>query len=189
MPTIPAIVRPLVEMLEQPIDQIDLEKVLELVSYDKTIAGQCLRMANSPLFGRRQTETVRSAVLGVGTETGASDPARLLHEYEHSGRQVGLGSSGVLVAPLFGVVAGESAGRWRSSIGYPDPEKAYLGGLMHDLGILVNSLVCGEEFRNVSQTAAEERLALDQAEEKQLGLPTVRVERFWPNNGSPFRYR
>lgn len=53
IPTIPAIVQPLMKMLQTPAERVDVEEVIKLVSYDSTIAAQCLRMANSPLFGRR----------------------------------------------------------------------------------------------------------------------------------------
>jgi len=66
--TAPAILMPLLDMLRLPSDKIRLEKVVDLISYDGSIAGQCLRLANSPLFGRRQTETVRSAVMAFGLE-------------------------------------------------------------------------------------------------------------------------
>jgi len=49
-----------------PPEDVNLEKVVELVSYDSTIAAQCIRMANSPLFGRQNTETIRSAILALG---------------------------------------------------------------------------------------------------------------------------
>lgn len=167
MPTVPAIIRPLVSMLQQPAEQVDMEKVVELVSYDKTIAAQCLRMANSPLFGRRQTETVRNAVVALGLKRvqailmgcclNATVPA----------------DKWVLDAVTF----------WRHSlacalvsrkmallIGYPDPEKAYLAGLLHDLGILVNSLVCEADFRRCFRVASEGHWALHRAEEEILGF-------------------
>src|SRR5208337_589474 len=64
----PAILKPLLDMLRLPSDKIRVEDVVELISYDGSIAAQCLRLANSPLFGRRQTETVRSAVMALGLE-------------------------------------------------------------------------------------------------------------------------
>src|SRR5208282_4737617 len=66
--TAPAILEPLLEMMRLPSEEIRFEKVVELVSYDGAIAAQCLRLANSPLFGRRQTETVRTAVMALGLE-------------------------------------------------------------------------------------------------------------------------
>jgi putative nucleotidyltransferase with HDIG domain len=167
IPTVPAIVQPLTAMLQQPADEIEMERVIELVSYDKTITAQCLRMANSPLFGRRQTDTVRSAVMALGlkrvqavlmsccmnmvvpAEKWVFDPVTF---WRHS-----LGCALV-------------SRKMAQSIGYPDPEKAYLAGLLHDLGILVNSLVCGEDFRKCIQAASDEHVALHRVEEQQLGF-------------------
>jgi len=167
IPTVPAIVQPLTAMLRLPADEIDLEHVIELVSFDKTIAAQCLRMANSPLFGRRQTDTVRSAVIALGlkrvqailmgcclnmvmpAEKWVFDPVTF---WRHS---VGC----ALVSR-----------RMAQAIGHPDPEKAYLAGLLHDLGMLVNSLVCGEDFRKCLQAAAEEHVALHRVEQQHLGF-------------------
>jgi len=64
--TAPPILVPLIEMMRLPLDDICLEKVVEMVSHDAGIAAQCLRFANSPLFGRRSVETVRAAVLALG---------------------------------------------------------------------------------------------------------------------------
>ncbi len=67
MPTVSAIVHPLAEILQLPPEHVDMDKVVKLVSYDETITAPCLRMANSPLFGRRRsTETVRDAVMVLG---------------------------------------------------------------------------------------------------------------------------
>jgi HD-like signal output (HDOD) protein len=46
--TAPAILQPLLEMLRVPSDNVSLEKVVKLTSYDGAIAAQCLRLANSP---------------------------------------------------------------------------------------------------------------------------------------------
>lgn len=55
-------------------------------------------------------------------------------------------------------------------IGYPEPEKAYLAGLIHDLGILVNTIACEEEYEQCVQTARAERVALHQVEQRLLGF-------------------
>ena len=65
MPVVPAILQPLTELLRLPPEQVKIERVVELVSYDGAITAHCLRMANSPLFGRRNTETVRGAVVAL----------------------------------------------------------------------------------------------------------------------------
>ncbi|MGB8061657.1 MAG: HDOD domain-containing protein [Candidatus Sulfotelmatobacter sp.] len=167
VPTIQVIVQPLVALLRLPADQVDMEKVVELVSYDGTIAAHCLRMANSPLFGRRNTETVRSAVMALG-----------LKRIE----AILLGCSlNSIVPPEKWVL--DAVAFWRHSlgcalvsrkmamlIGYPDPEKAYLAGLLHDLGILVNTLACPEDFQMCIQAAREGHAALHRSEEEHLGF-------------------
>lgn len=167
MPAVPAIVLPLTAMLQLPADQVNMEKIVELVSYDGTIAAQCLRMANSPLFGRRNADTVRGAILALGLkrieaillgcclnrivppDKWAFDPATF---WRHS-----LGCALV-------------SRKMANLIGYPDPEKAYLAGLLHDLGMLVNTLVSTDDFRNCIQAARDGHMALYRSEEEHLGF-------------------
>jgi len=167
LPTVPAIVLPLTALLQQPTEQVDLDKVVELVSCDTTIAAQCLRMANSPLFGRKNTETVRSAILALGMKRiGAILMGCSLNRIVPPDKWV-------LDPVTFwrhclgcALVSNKMA----KLIGYPDPEKAYLSGLLHDLGILVNTIACPEEYRRCIQTARDERAPLDRSEEKHLGF-------------------
>jgi putative nucleotidyltransferase with HDIG domain len=167
MPSVPAIVQPLANLLRQEPEQVNMEKVVELVSYDSTIAAQCLRMANSPLFGRRNTETVRGAVLALGMK-------RI--------EAIVLGGCLNRIVPpdkwaldaltfwrhCLGCALVSS--RMARLIGYPDPEKAYLAGLLHDLGILVNTVTCSEQYRRTMAHARECRTRLDDSERECLGF-------------------
>jgi len=167
IPAIPAIVQPLASMLQLPVEQVNVEQVVQLVSYDSSIAAQCLRMANSPLFGRRKTETVRSAILALGLKR---VQAILL----------GCCLNQIVPADKW---AFNATTFWRHSlgcalisrklatlIGYAEPEKVYLSGLLHDLGMLVNTLACTEEYRKCFVAAREERVSLESVELKQLGF-------------------
>ncbi len=51
-PSIPIVLAPLLRYLEQPLDQLEVQQVVDLISQDKSLAAQCLHLANSPLFGR-----------------------------------------------------------------------------------------------------------------------------------------
>ena len=168
MPTIPVILRPLLRCLDQPVEQIDVNRIVELVSYDKTIAAQCVRMANSALFGRSEpVESVRTAVLNLGMWRVRD----LL--FSNSLSQVIPANRWIVDPSVF----------WRHSLGcalvcrkfaeilgYQDTEKAYLAGLLHDIGILVNSMVAPEEFRETFAKATREQIPLDEAEQATLGF-------------------
>jgi putative nucleotidyltransferase with HDIG domain len=168
MPAIPIILRPLLRCLDHPVEQIDLDKIVELVSYDKSIAAQCLRVANSALFMRNApAATVRSAVMSLGMWRVRD----LL--FSNSLSQVIPATRWAIDPAIF----------WRHSLGvalvcrklsemieYPDPEKAYLAGLLHDIGVLVNCMVAGEDFRVAVDKAAREQIPLDEAEQAVLGF-------------------
>jgi len=168
MPTIPVILRPLLHCLDQPVEQIDITRIVELISYDKSIAAQCVRMANSALFGRNKpVESVRTAVMNLGM---------------WRVRDLLFSNSLTQVIPANRWIV-EPAVFWRHSLGvalvcrkfaeilgYPDTEKAYLAGLLHDIGILVNSMVAPEEFRATFEKATREQIPLNEAELATLGF-------------------
>jgi len=168
MPAIPVILRPLLHCLDQPVEQVDMERIVELVSYDKSIAAQCIRMANSALFMRNSpAETVRSAVMSLGTWRVRD----LL--FSNSLSQIIPANRWVIDPTIF----------WKHSLGvalvcrkfaemieYPDPEKAYLAGLLHDIGVIVNCMVAPKEFRDSIENAMREQIALDEAEQATLGF-------------------
>jgi hypothetical protein len=54
-------------------------------------------------------------------------------------------------------------------IGYPYPDKAYLAGLLHDLGFLVNSVIETEKFRASFEHAVAQRCPLHVSEQQILG--------------------
>jgi putative nucleotidyltransferase with HDIG domain len=53
---------------------------------------------------------------------------------------------------------------------FREPERAYLAGLLHDIGELVNMLSFQEEFRAAAQLARSEKIPLHQAEYSALGF-------------------
>jgi len=168
IPTIPAVLAPLLKYLQQPVEQLDVQKVTDLLAQDKSLAAQCLQMANSPLFGRWQkVESLRGAVVSLGFHH-VSDIAM---------------SCGVLNMLPGDKTSMDPVVFWEHSLGCAlvcrhlarkinlgDPGKAYLAGLLHDLGIIVNLWVLPQEFRKAFETAQAEGIPLHEAEEKTLGF-------------------
>ncbi|MGA8222931.1 MAG: HDOD domain-containing protein [Candidatus Acidiferrales bacterium] len=168
LPSSPAVLKPLLELLHQPPDKIKIEQVVQLVSYEKTIAAQLLRIANSPLFARsRPAESIQAAILTLGIQ-------RI--------EDILLGNCFSKMIPQDKWVV-DPAVFWRHSFGcalvcqefaqrieYVDPERAYLAGLLHDLGIIVNSLAYTEEYRKVLAAAVQTGRPLDELEREMLGF-------------------
>jgi HD-like signal output (HDOD) protein len=168
LPSSPAVLQPLLDLLRRPPDEIELSQVVQLVSYEKTIAAQLLRIANSPLYARaRPAESIQSAIFNLGIQR--IEDILLSHCF------------GNLVARNKWIV--DPAVFWRHSFGcalvcrefaeridYYDPDKAYLAGLLHDLGIIVNSLAYTEEYRKVLADAVQSGRPLDEQEKESLGF-------------------
>ncbi len=168
IPTIPAVLAPLLRYLEQPVEKLDVQKVTDFIAQDKSLAAQCLQMANSPLFGRwQQVDSLRGAVVSLGFRH-VSDIAM---------------SCGMLK-----MLPGKKRGFdpivfWEHSLGcallcrhlarninLDDPGKAYLAGLLHDLGIIVNLWLLPDEFGEAFEAARSEGMPLHEAEQRVLGF-------------------
>jgi HD-like signal output (HDOD) protein len=160
IPTVPAIIR--------PVDEVDVQRIVDLVSCDESIAAQCLRVANSALYFRsREVKSVHGAIVVLGV--------RQIREILLSCSLLNLlPKENWVIDPLV---------FWEHSLGcalvsrfcackarYKEPERAYLAGLLHDLGELVNMMSFQEEFRAAAQLARSEKIPLQQAERSALGF-------------------
>jgi len=168
IPTIPAVLAPLLRYLQQPLEHLDVQKVTDLLSQDKSLAAQCLQMANSPLFGRAQgSQSLRGAVVSLGF---------------HRVSDIAL-SCGVLNMLPRDKTGLDPVVFWEHSLGcalicrhiaakinFSDPTKAYLAGLLHDLGIIVNLWVLPKEFAAAWQTAKTAGIPLHEAEQECMGF-------------------
>ena len=168
IPTIPAVLTPLLRYLEQPVEKLDVEKITNFLAQDKSLAAQCLQMANSPLFGRwQQVDSLHGAVVSLGLNH-VSDIA--------------------MSCGLLKMLPGEKTGIdpivfWEHSLGCAllcrrlarninlhDPGKAYLAGLLHDLGIIVNLWLLPDEFGEAFEAARSEGIPLHETEQRIFGF-------------------
>ena len=167
IPTIPAVLAPLLRYLQQPLEQLDVQKVTEMIAQDKSLAAQCLQMANSPLFGRWQkVDSLRAAIVGLGFQR-VSDIAMSCGILNLMPRNSGIDPVAFWEHSLGCALVARHFAR---KISYPDPGKAYLAGLLHDLGIIVNLWVLPKEFTGAFELARKEGIPLHEAEQTVLGF-------------------
>jgi putative nucleotidyltransferase with HDIG domain len=167
MPAIPAVFLPLLKLLGN-LEEVRVDEVARLVSYDSTIAAQCLHMAASPLFGLSQPpKSIKAAVISLG-----------LRRVETMLLTCCLGKA--FPAKKWPI---DPTIFWRHSLGCAlvcqkfseklvasDHEKAYTAGLLHDIGFMVNCLVFSKEFAKAMETAFEEGTPLATAERATMGF-------------------
>ncbi len=168
IPTIPAVLQPLLRYLELPTEQLDVLKITDMIAQDKSLAAQCLQMANSPLFGKWQkVESLKDAIVGLGIQR-VSDIAMSCGVLNLLPKD--LGSINPVAFWEHSLGCALVCRHFARNISYPDPSKAYLAGLLHDIGIVVNLWVLPAEFRAAFEVARAEGVPLDEAEQRTLGF-------------------
>ena len=168
MPSIPASLEPLLRYLSLPVDQLETQKVVDMISHDKSLTVQCLHLANSPLFCRWQAvDSLRGAVVALGL-------GRM--------KEVALACSFMKMLPqqIGGI---DPVIFWEHSLGcalvsrhlarklnLPYAEKSYLAGLRHDFGIIANVVTLPKEFGEALATARSRAIPLHEAELEIVGI-------------------
>lgn len=168
MPALPVTLVPLLRYMEQPLDQMKMDEIVDLILQDKSVAAQCLYMANSPLFGRWQaTRSVREAVIALGLQR--------MRDIAISCSLISL--SPTATAGIDPIVFWEHAlgcalvsRQFAKSIGFADPSQAYLCGLLHDIGIVAHLWIIPKEFGDAMQIAKDRGVPLHEAESEILGV-------------------
>jgi putative nucleotidyltransferase with HDIG domain len=167
-PAIPAILIPLLQLFNVPPEEADLNEIARLVSYDNAIAAQCLRVAASPLFGMaKPPKSISAAVVSLGLNRVKSIVVTCCMGQAFPAKKW------ALPPVVF----------WRHSLGCAmvcrklceklasiDGEGAYVAGLLHDLGFLVNCIAFPDQFEAAIKQAREKQLPLDEAEKSVMGF-------------------
>jgi HD-like signal output (HDOD) protein len=168
MPSIPVVLAPLLRYLEQPLDRLELQQVVDLISHDKSLAAQCLHMANSPLFGHwRTVDSVRNAVVALGMQ-------RMRDIAVSCSVLTLLPQTKMAVDPV--VFWEHSLGcalvcrQFAKKVGFADPGKAYLAGLLHDIGVVAHLWALPREFTVALQQGQTQHIPLHEAEMAILGF-------------------
>lgn len=168
MPSIPAILVPLLRLLQEAPEMVDVQRIVDLIGHDKSLAAQTLHMANSPLFGRCQNiASIRGAVLALGVDrvremATTCSILKLLPSQTNNldVRSLWEHSLGVALVTR----------RFARKIGFREPERAYLAGLLHDIGLIVNLILIPNLFLEAMRIAREEGVGIHEAEAKVIGF-------------------
>lgn len=168
MPSIPATLEPLLRYLSLPVDQLETQKVVDMISHDKSLTVQCLQLANSPLFCRwHAVDSLRGAVVALGL-------GRM--------KEVALACSFMKMLPkqIGGI---DPVIFWEHSLGcalvsrhlarklsLPSADMAYLAGLLHDFGIIANVVTLPKEFGEALTLARSREMPLHEAELEVMGV-------------------
>ncbi len=145
----------------------DIAKVVEA---DPSIAAKTLRIVNSAAYGAlRQISSIKHAVVLLGAlEIRSIALGVTLFE-----TMVKPGGHGAFDAVFFwkhAIANGALCRAMAEALAYPDPEEAYVAGLLHDIGKVIIDAYGPMRYGNFLRQAADGGAPLIEAESRILGL-------------------
>ena len=165
LPTIPAVATQVLQLLDQP--DTEIETIADLMLSDPVMTARVLKLINSPVFKPeheitslkmalvymglrhiREVALTTSLIDAFGDDTGA---LKLDAFWEHS---FGVGMVAKIIA---------------RNVGYKDLEKAYIAGIIHDLGEVFLSTYMRGPFSQLLANNRNRPTMLVDAEIQQLG--------------------
>jgi len=165
LPTIPAIATRILTLLDRP--DVELEEIADLMLSDQVMTARVLKLINSPVYKPaheitslkralihlglkhiREVVLTTSLIKAFSVKTGALDVSTF---WEHS---FGVGMVSKIIA---------------EKIGYPDLDKAYISGIVVDLGEVFLSSYLRDEFKLVQDSIKGKPVRMVEAEELHLG--------------------
>lgn len=172
LPTIPVAAAKAIKLLNE--DEVDLDAVADIMLSDQVLAARVIRIVNSPLYKMiEEIQTPRQALLYLGpqrifeiiltscflevTDLNGRSPLNIKHCWEHA----------------FGV--GLVARRLAESVGFAQPENAYVAGILHDVGEVILSQHRRQEYTRAIVLAQSEQIDIYDAELKVFGTTHAEI--------------
>jgi putative nucleotidyltransferase with HDIG domain len=141
-----------------------------LISADQSLVAMLLKLANSAYYGyARRIETLPEAIvlLGFSTIKSLAITATTMNLLFQSDDELSDVRHEIWSHSLGVGVAARALARKRGNI---HPEKAFVAGLLHDLGMIILSVYRKDDFTKVLAEAQSRGITYEQAEEELLGF-------------------
>jgi HD-like signal output (HDOD) protein/DNA-binding NarL/FixJ family response regulator len=164
----PFAVRELMSLSINP--EADLKEIVEAIERDSAITAQVLRLSNAAIYGAGQRissveravaviglKSIRELAMGLAVIEAFKDDSG-----EFAREQILLSEHSFGCAVVARILAAKTQ--------RTDPEKVFLGGLLHDVGKSMLFQLCGNEYMAVIRHTAESGLLLEDLEKQMLGI-------------------
>ena len=154
-------------------DRSTMQDFEEIIKLDPVLVTRLLRLVNSPYFGLSQkVESISKAVVFAGMKQlrnlVAVEALRGMFkgdEADFSAQKLWLHSA--TVAILAGMIAKRIFGK--------DGEDVFLAGIIHDIGLIVENQIVGEQLREACKAFREGKGTLSECERNVIGADHAEV--------------
>lgn len=171
LPTIPAIVSKVVSMLDN--HDADPDEIVDLILADQVLAARVIRVVNSPLYRTGNPITsVKRALLFIGFK---SIREMILTSYFVEGFNHKTQPFDMKLFWIHSFSVGAISRRIAQMTDYQDVEKAYLAGILHDIGKVFLGHYCKDEYGHMLNSIRNTSLTTYEAEYESFGTTHCEV--------------
>ena len=173
LPPLPVLIARALDLLGDP--DAKVAEIAAVIGKDQSLVSKLIRVSNSALYGGRQrAESLQQAMTRLGTRTTRSliVAASMQNYFLKCGP--GLQTWGQALWQ-HAAECGMAARRIAAAVGDDDPETAFVGGVVHDIGKLVILLHDGEAYRGIQNLMRRENLSSTAAEMRVVGTDHIAV--------------
>jgi HD-like signal output (HDOD) protein len=158
LPVLPATTQKVLGLMSDP--DVSIEKVKRLVSTDPGLTAKILKVANSAFYGSyRNIQNLSQAILRLGLN--AVRNIVVATSMKNVYKRFGLAEKLIWEQMIGSALAASVIARHTRTV---DPEDAFIGGLLHDIGKVVINNEYPEKFAKVIERVYNEQVAFEAAE-------------------------
>ena len=173
LPPLPTVVTRALEMLSDP--GVDLGAVEQLIGKDQSLVSKLIKISNSALYGRlNRVESLQQALTRLGAKTTKSLVLSASMQTYFLKSNPGMQKWGQFLWQ-HAAECGMAARRIAVATGFDEPEKAFVGGVLHDIGKLVLLLVGEDSYQRVQNLKKRESLCDHEAERALIGTDHMEI--------------
>ena len=149
LPTLPAVAIEAIRLMEG--EPSNFESIADLLKNDQVLAGRILRYANSAFVGaRRKVTSITQAIAVLGFRSVRSTILSVAI-FDSFSSKFKREKEGLVNFWLHAIGVATTAEILAKKMGFPDPDEAYVAGLVHDLGKFIAYVNQPEKFEQVCQ--------------------------------------
>ena len=165
LPTIPIVATQVLQLIEQP--DVRIEEVADLMLTDQVMTARVMKMINSPVYKpEHEISSLKRALVYLGLRhiREVALTTSFINAFDEDKGAMDLGA---FWEHSFGV--GMVSKIIARKVGYQDLEKAYISGIIHDLGEVFLSNFMRVEFKTILENIKGKPIKLVDAEVQYLG--------------------
>ena len=167
LPPLPSVASQIIGLLSDP--NCSPEELETLIGQDQALVAKLIKVSNSVLFGGYQkVASLQRALtrLGVRTVKNLVLAASAHNFFPQNNSRIGIWSQ---ILWHHSVECGMAARRIAMHVGYNDPEEAFVGGVVHDIGKLIIMLKLSDKFQQIQRLKEKNNLADIEIEKQVIG--------------------